>query len=129
MLFEKELTLGKKLQMAMTAGAPRRLTVTDPLSPDDLECLWAIARRGKNQDKWIAAFGPRLEAMGLVRIESGWPRLTAAGVQALDRAAQDLWMKVSSHELRSRRLPRVRPALVKRIAPEPRNDNLATLRI
>ena len=99
--------------MVKIAEVPRRLNVAAYLSADDVECLWAVARRASTQDRWIAAYGRRLETLGLVTIESGWPRLTAAGVQTLERAAQDLWMKISISEPNAHRVFQPRPTLVK----------------
>ena len=59
------------------------------LSADDIECLWAIARRGKMQDHLVRSRGAALEERGLIEISHGWPALTVQGRRLLnDLSAQ-----------------------------------------
>jgi len=54
------------------------------LTSDDLECLWAIARRATIQDRLVLARGRQLQDLGLILISHGWPVLTARGRRLLD---------------------------------------------
>ena len=55
------------------------------LTPDDIECLMAVAKRSTMQEKWIPMFKNRLVSMGLITMDDDWPKLTALGVAELDR--------------------------------------------
>jgi hypothetical protein len=55
----------------------------EALTADDLECLWAIARRATIQDRLVAARGRELEKRGLIELSHQWPTLTAKGRRIL----------------------------------------------
>jgi len=55
-----------------------------PLTADDIECLWSIARRGKMQDQLVKSRGVELEKRGLIALSQGWPTLTSVGVNLLN---------------------------------------------
>jgi hypothetical protein len=55
----------------------------DALSADDLECLWAIARRATIQDRLVEAHGRQLEKRGLIELSHQWPTLTTKGRRIL----------------------------------------------
>jgi hypothetical protein len=55
-----------------------------PLTPDDLECLWAIARRGSMQEQLMHCRGGTLARRGLIAVADGWPTLTAGGRRLLN---------------------------------------------
>lgn len=63
---------------AMSA-APKR----DALTADDLECLWAIARRATIQDRLVESRGKQLEKKGLIELTHQWPTLTPKGLRIL----------------------------------------------
>ncbi|MDB5811102.1 MAG: hypothetical protein JWN94_3224 [Betaproteobacteria bacterium] len=61
----------------------------DALTADDLECLWAIARRATIQDRLVRSRGGHLEKQGLIELSHDWPTLTAKGRRMLkDLSAQ-----------------------------------------
>jgi hypothetical protein len=53
------------------------------LSPDDLECLWAIARRATIQDRLVRLRGGELKKQGLIELTHDWPTLTPKGRRVL----------------------------------------------
>ena len=55
----------------------------ETLTADDLECLWAIARRATIQDRLVEAHGRQLEKKGLIELSHQWPTLTAKGRRIL----------------------------------------------
>jgi len=55
----------------------------DALTADDLECLWAIARRATIQDRLVASHGRQLEKRGLIEVSHQWPTLTSKGSRIL----------------------------------------------
>jgi hypothetical protein len=55
----------------------------EALTADDLECLWAIARRATIQDRLVEAQGRQLEKRGLIELSHQWPTLTAKGRKIL----------------------------------------------
>jgi hypothetical protein len=59
-----------------------------PLTEDDVECLWAIARRGAMQERLVLYRGYDLEKRGLISITHGLPTLTVEGRRQLDRLCE-----------------------------------------
>ena len=55
----------------------------EALTADDLECLWAIARRATIQDRLVSSRGRQLEHRGLIELTHEWPTLTAKGSRIL----------------------------------------------
>jgi len=55
----------------------------DALTADDLECLWAIARRATIQDRLVESRGKQLEKKGLIELTHQWPTLTPKGLRIL----------------------------------------------
>jgi len=55
----------------------------EPLTADDLECLWAIARRATIQDRLVRSRGGHLKKQGLIELTHEWPTLTAKGRRVL----------------------------------------------
>lgn len=55
----------------------------ETLTADDLECLWAIARRATIQDRLVLSRGRQLEHRGLIELTHEWPTLTAKGRRIL----------------------------------------------
>ena len=55
----------------------------DALTADDLECLWAIARRATIQDRLVESRGRQLEKKGLIELTHQWPTLTPKGLRML----------------------------------------------
>lgn len=59
------------------------------LTADDLECLWAIARRATIQDQLVRSRGGHLKKQGLIELTHEWPTLTPKGRRVLkDLSAQ-----------------------------------------
>ena len=84
-------------------GIPIKSTHTaDALSADDLECLWAIARRTTLQDRLVEVHGRRLQKKGLIELTHEWPTLTPHGRRILKevsaRAILDLHRESDSGE-------------------------------
>jgi hypothetical protein len=59
--------------------APKR----NALTADELECLWAIARRATIQDRLVESRGKQLEKKGLIELTHQWPTLTPKGLRIL----------------------------------------------
>jgi len=55
----------------------------EPLTADDLECLWAIARRATIQDHLVRSRGGHLQEQGLIELSHEWPTLTPKGRRIL----------------------------------------------
>ena len=55
----------------------------ETLTADDLECLWAIARRATIQDRLVESRGRQLEKKGLIELTHQWPTLTPKGLRIL----------------------------------------------
>jgi ribosomal protein S19E (S16A) len=55
----------------------------DALTADDLECLWAIARRATIQDRLVESRGRQLQKRGLIELTHQWPTLTPEGRRVL----------------------------------------------
>jgi hypothetical protein len=55
----------------------------ETLTADDLECLWAIARRATIQDRLVRSRGGFLKKQGLIELSHDWPTLTAKGRRVL----------------------------------------------
>ena len=74
----------------------------DALTADDIECLWAIARRATIQDRLVRSRGVHLEKQGLIKLAHEWPTLTAKGRRMLNdmsaRAILDLHRDPDSGE-------------------------------
>ncbi len=74
----------------------------DALTADDLECLWAIARRATIQDRLVESHGHQLEKRGLIELSHQWPTLTAKGSRILKaysaQAVLDLHREQNSGE-------------------------------
>jgi len=66
-----------------TGGAMNAPKKDDALSADDLECLWAIARRATIQDRLVESRGKQLEKKGLIELTHQWPTLTPKGLRIL----------------------------------------------
>ncbi len=61
----------------------------ETLTADDLECLWAIARRATIQDRLVRSRGGYLKKQGLIELSHEWPTLTPKGRRVLkDLSAQ-----------------------------------------
>ncbi len=61
----------------------------ETLTADDLECLWAIARRATIQDELVRSRGGHLQQQGLIELTHEWPTLTPKGRRMLkDVSAQ-----------------------------------------
>ena len=74
----------------------------DALTADDIECLWAIARRATIQDRLVRSRGRQLEKLGLIKLAHEWPTLTPNGRRMLNdmsaRAILDLHRDPTSGE-------------------------------
>jgi len=74
----------------------------DALTADDIECLWAIARRATIQDRLVRSRGRHLEKQGLIKLTHEWPTLTPKGRRMLNdmsaRAILDLHRDPDSGE-------------------------------
>lgn len=61
----------------------------ESLTADDVECLWAIARRATIQDRLVQSRGSHLEKQGLIELTHEWPTLTPKGLKVIkDLSAQ-----------------------------------------
>jgi hypothetical protein len=66
-----------------SGGAMKPTPRDDELTADDLECLWAIARRATIQDRLVESRGMQLEKKGLIELTHQWPTLTPKGLRIL----------------------------------------------
>ena len=53
-------------------------------TPDEIECLVAVAKRLPTQHKLVEKYGSRLIQNGLIELSHEWPILTRRGIDMLN---------------------------------------------